>query len=183
MKLLMHICCANCCIHPIQSLKKRGVDITGYWYNPNIHPFTEYRERLNSLKFLEQEWNLSVEYDDTYGLRDFIRNVVNKEGNRCEYCYSIRLDEAARKARDYGMDAFTTSLLVSPYQKFDLIRQKGKEMAEKYNVTFLGEDFRPGYREGMKVSKDLGIYQQKYCGCIYSEMDRYRQGTRSEHPI
>jgi len=175
MKLLMHICCANCSLYPIKVLRSRGVDTYGLWYNPNIHPFTEYRNRLESLKALQGRWNLEIDYVDLYGLRDFVRAVANREEDRCGHCYSIRLEETARRAREGAFDGFTTSLLVSPYQKQDLIRSLGMKMAEKYNIEFVFEDFRHGFREGMQLSRELGLYRQKYCGCIYSEEERYRK--------
>jgi len=173
MRLLMHICCANCGLYPIRTLEKRGIEIKAFWYNPNIHPFTEYDSRLKSVKILEEKWGLDVEYADDYGLTDFVRNVVNNEGSRCEYCYTVRLERTAKRASESGLDAFTTSLLVSPYQKTDMIMDKGKALSEQYNIEFLAEDFRPGFREGMRMSKELELYRQKYCGCIYSEMERY----------
>ena len=173
MKVLMHICCATCCLYPIKSLKSRGVDVTGFWFNPNIHPYTEYRQRLDSLRHLESLWELEISYSDCYGLKDFLEAVVNTEASRCEHCYSTRLEETAGKAREYGMEAFTTSLLVSPYQKIDRIQALGRTMAEKYDIEFLDRDYREGFGEGRNMSRDLGLYRQKYCGCIYSEMDRY----------
>jgi predicted adenine nucleotide alpha hydrolase (AANH) superfamily ATPase len=173
MKLLMHICCANCALFPLKNLKERGARVQGLWFNPNIHPYTEYRSRHDALRQLEELWRLDIHYDDQYGLRDFVRGVAHREHERCEHCYSIRLEEAARRARGLGMDAFSTTLLVSPYQRFDLIVKKGREFEEKYDVEFLAEDFRPGWNEGRKLSKEIGLYRQKYCGCVYSEMERY----------
>jgi predicted adenine nucleotide alpha hydrolase (AANH) superfamily ATPase len=179
MKLLMHICCANCCLYPLQTFASRGDTVSGYWFNPNIHPYTEYRERLNTLKALHEAWGLDIHYEDRYGLKDFVRNIAGHEEERCGYCYAVRLEDTAAKARAWGMDAFTTSLLVSPYQKFDSIIAVGSAMAEKYNIEFLSEDFRPGYHKGVALSKNLGLYRQKYCGCVYSEMERYlgKQGA------
>jgi predicted adenine nucleotide alpha hydrolase (AANH) superfamily ATPase len=178
MKMLMHICCANCSLYPLQSLRKRGIETSGYWFNPNIHPFTEYRSRLDAVKHLQTLWDLDIDYVDHYGLRDFVRNVVQNEADRCEYCYASRLEATAKTAKKNGFDAFTTSLLVSPYQKFDKILNRGAEMSDKYDIEFFGEDFRQGYREGMKTSRELGLYRQKYCGCIYSEMERYAKGSK-----
>ncbi len=169
----MHICCSNCCLFPIRTLTSRGIDIVGFWFNPNIHPYTEYKNRLESLNKLQNLWNLKIEYIDNYGLKEFIRSVVNKEDNRCEYCYQIRLEETAITARKMRLDGFTTSLIVSPYQKFDVIIKTGEDMGKKHGITFYVEDFRPGFYEGMKISKELALYRQKYCGCIYSEMERY----------
>lgn len=173
MKLLMHICCANCCLFPLQALSSRNIDVKGFWFNPNIHPYTEYAMRLDSLRRLENEWNLDITYRDHYGLKEFVRAVVYEEDNRCSKCYTMRLDATAEAARSMGLDGFTTTLLVSPYQKFDTIVEIGKAAGAKYNISFYAEDFRPGWSEGMKKSRELGLYRQKYCGCMYSEMERY----------
>ncbi len=178
MKLLMHICCANCCLYPLQTLCSKGIDIKGLWFNPNIHPYTEYRMRLESLQELEKTWGLELEYSDHYGLKEFIRAVVNNEDNRCSICYSMRLEETARTAKKMGLDGFTTSLLVSPYQKFDIINNVGREMGKRYSIPFYSEDFRPGWKESVGLSKKLGLYRQKYCGCVYSEMDRYTKKVK-----
>ncbi|GER93955.1 epoxyqueuosine reductase QueH [Dissulfurispira thermophila] len=177
MKLLMHICCANCALYPLTFVRQMGIDVTGLWFNPNIHPYTEYKSRLNALKKLEILWDLSVEYIDYYGLKEYLRNVVGNEDNRCEYCYSIRLEETAKRAREINADAFTTSLMVSPYQKFDMIIDIGRVMQERYSVEFFVEDFRKGFNDGRRMSRELGLYRQKYCGCIYSEMERYGRHT------
>jgi predicted adenine nucleotide alpha hydrolase (AANH) superfamily ATPase len=173
MKLLMHICCAPCVTYPLAAAKQQGISVTGFWFNPNIHPFTEYRNRLEALRRLQLLWKLDIMYTELYGLKEYLRNVVGHEENRCAYCYTVRLEETARKAKESGMDAFTTSLLVSPYQKFDSITAIGKEMQSRYNIAFHAEDFRPGFREGRRIAKELALYRQKYCGCIYSEMERY----------
>lgn len=183
MNILLHICCANCAIYPLKLLQEEGHDIIGFWFNPNIHPYIEYKNRLEAVKKLQNLWNngnvkgrkkdLPVEYIDYYGLEKYLRNVVGSEDNRCEYCYTIRLEETARRAKDINADAFTTTLLVSPYQKFDMIVDIGKVVEDKYSVGFYVEDLRKGFYEGKGIAKGLGLYQQKYCGCIYSGMERY----------
>jgi predicted adenine nucleotide alpha hydrolase (AANH) superfamily ATPase len=173
MKLLMHICCAPCSLYPLTVVRDRGIDVEGLWFNPNIHPYAEYKKRLETLKKLEGLWSLNVEYVDYYGLKEYLRNVVGNEDNRCEYCYSVRLEETAKKAKEINADAFTTSLLVSPFQKFDAIINIGRLMQDKYGVEFYAEDFRSGFNEGRRFSRELELYRQKYCGCIYSEMERY----------
>lgn len=175
MNILMHLCCANCALYPVTKLRAEGHSIHGYWFNPNIHPLTEYRLRLGAVRQLADIWSLPVQYDDEYGLVEFVRTVAGQEHERCGYCYRVRLDATARRAKELGMDGFTTSLLVSPYQKFDTILEAGQAAAEHYGIAFYGEDFRPGYREGMNMSRELGLYRQKYCGCIYSEMERYAE--------
>lgn len=178
MKLLMHICCSNCSIHPHQSLLLKGMDITGFWFNPNIHPYTEYTARLESLVKLGRLWNLDIEYDDDYALDDFLKAVAGKGQERCSVCYAMRLDRTARAAKKMHMDGFTTSLLASPYQKFDVIIEHGQRAARQHGVPFLAEDFRPGWRTSQNMSRELELYRQKYCGCIYSEMERYTQDKK-----
>jgi predicted adenine nucleotide alpha hydrolase (AANH) superfamily ATPase len=173
MKLLMHICCANCSLYPLKTLFSKGIDVKGLWINPNIHPYTEYQLRLESLQNLQKTWGLDIEYFDNYGLKKFLRAVVNKEDNRCVICYSLRLEEVAKTAKKMGLDGFTTTLLVSPYQKFDMIIEVGKEMGKRYSIPFYFEDFRHGWKDSISLSKELGLYRQKYCGCVYSEMERY----------
>jgi len=173
MKLLMHLCCAVCGTYPIKTLSEKGISIEGLWFNPNIHPYTEYSLRLSALKKLHKFWGLHVGYIDYYGLKEFIERTGNGGENRCRICYEMRLNETAKKAGEMGLDGFTTSLLVSPYQKFDVIIDVGREMEKKYSVLFYEEDFRPGWKEGVKLSRELDLYRQKYCGCIYSEMERY----------
>lgn len=173
MKLLMHICCANCCLYPIKTLFSEGIDIRGLWLNPNIHPYSEYQMRLDAVERLEKAWHLEIEYCDYYGLREFIRATVHNEEDRCAICYSMRLEETAKTAKKMHLDGFTTSLLVSPYQKFDMILHTGMEASKRYSIPFYCKDFRPGWKEGMRISKELGLYRQRYCGCIYSEMERH----------
>lgn len=169
----MHICCANCATYPFSVLKGQGNTLKGLWFNPNIHPYMEYKKRLDALRQLDLLWNLDVEYNDYYGLQEYLRNVVGSEVSRCEYCYSVRLEQAALKARETKADAFSTTLLVSPYQNFDLILEIGRVMQERHSVEFYAEDFRCGYREGRRLAKTMELYRQQYCGCIYSEMERY----------
>jgi hypothetical protein len=145
----------------------------GLWFNPNIHPAAEYVARLEAMKTLQGLWKLDVEYENVYGLVEFVRAVAGHEASRCLYCYRTRLEETARRARQSGADAFSTTLLYSPYQKFDSIVEIGKEMQERHDVEFLAEDFRGGFSQGERTSKELGLYRQKYCGCVYSEMERY----------
>lgn len=175
----MHICCANCSLYPLKSFLSKGIDVKGLWFNPNIHPYTEYKMRLESVERLERLWSLDIEYIDHYGLKEFLIAVVNREDDRCRLCYSMRLEEVAKTAKKMRLDGFTTSLLVSPYQKFDMIVDIGREMGKKYSIPFYIEDFRPGWKPNISLSKELGLYRQKYCGCIYSEMERYiKTGSR-----
>lgn len=175
----MHICCANCSLYPLKSFLSKGINIRGLWFNPNIHPYTEYNMRLESVERLEKLWHLDIEYIDCYGLKEFLKAVVEREEDRCILCYSMRLEEVARTAKKMRLDGFTTTLLVSPYQKFDMIIDIGSEMGKRYSIPFYFEDFRPGWKPNITLSKELGLYRQKYCGCVYSEMERYiKTGSR-----
>ena len=129
--------------------------------------------RLASLRKLQKTWDLDIEYIDHYGLEEYLQAVVDNEVNRCAVCYTMRLEKTASIAKKMGLDGFTTSLLVSPYQKFDTIINIGEEIGKKYAIPFFSEDFRSGWQEGIALSKSLGLYRQKYCGCVYSEMERY----------
>ncbi|MEG2421452.1 MAG: epoxyqueuosine reductase QueH [Oscillospiraceae bacterium] len=175
MKTLLHICCAPCSISCIAQLRGDGVEPTGFWYNPNIHPFTEYRQRKNTLIDYAKSVDLSLILAGDYGLDSFVQAVCGDIPNRCHYCYDTRLGATAQYAAENGFDSFTSTLLVSPYQNHDLLLETGEKKAQEYGVKFLPYDFRPGFREGQAKARELGLYLQKYCGCIFSEEDRYRK--------
>ncbi|MGI6678644.1 MAG: epoxyqueuosine reductase QueH [Dehalobacterium sp.] len=175
MKLLLHACCGPCAVFPVQSLRKMGHEVNGYFYNPNIHPYKEYERRLLAFHEFSEKEQLETIIKDDYDLEGFLRMVHQREHIRCGFCYRMRLREAARIAKVNGFDAFTTSLLVSPYQKHDLIKQVGEEVGVEFSIPFYYRDFRSGYREGVNISREMGLYRQPYCGCIYSERDRYRK--------
>ena len=159
MKLLMHICCAPCANMPVDALRADGIDLTGYWYNPNIHPFTEYRARRNCLQEYAKTIELPLLVRDDYGLRPFVREVAEDIAGRCVKCYEMRLFEAARAAKEGGFDAFTSSLFISPYQKHELMRDVAYRAAEEYGVTFYYQDFRPMFRDGQTRARELGFRQ------------------------
>ena len=174
MKLLMHTCCAPCSVYCIDSLRAEGIEPTLYWYNPNIHPYMEYKMRRDTLRDYASSININVIFNEDYGLREFCKNVIDDLNNRCSnYCYRVRLEETAKFASSNGFDTITTTLLVSPYQKHDEIIKIGNEVAEKYGLNFLYRDFRIGFREGQSKARELGLYMQKYCGCVFSEEMRY----------
>ena len=174
MKILMHTCCAPCSVYCVDSLRKEGLEPTLFWYNPNIHPFIEYRTRRDCLKDYAAKIDAELIVQEDYGLDEFCRHVVNDLANRCvNYCYPKRMSETVRYAVDHGYDAFTTTLLVSPYQKHDQLVQVCQDLAEQAGIEFLYRDFRTGFREGQAKARELGLYMQKYCGCIFSEEDRY----------
>ena len=174
MKLLLHTCCAPCSVYCIDTLRNEGIDPTVYWYNPNIHPYKEYEARRDCLKEYVKLINVQAIFEEDYGLRDFCKSVVNDLENRCiNYCYKIRLEQTAKYAKENGYDSFSTTLLVSPYQNHEAIKKLGEKLAEKYKIEFVYRDFRVGFREGQRKARELGLYMQKYCGCVFSEEDRY----------
>ena len=182
MKLLMHTCCAPCSVYCIDSLREEGIEPTVYWFNPNIHPYMEYKVRRDTLKEYTKFINIEAIFEENYGLREFCKNVVDDIDNRCQnYCYLVRLEQTAKFAKENGYDTFTTTLLVSPYQKHDEIIRIGQELAKKYDLDFLYRDFRVGFREGQAKARELGLYMQKYCGCIFSEEDRYSKQIKRDN--
>ena len=174
MKMLFHCCCAPCALSCVEELREEGVEFDLFWYNPNIHPFTEYASRRDALAEFAAAKKLKLETIDEYGLISFIREVFPKmESGRCPDCYRIRLEKTALFAAKNGFGSFSTSLLISPYQDHDAIRAAAEEAAAKYSVDFTYRDFRPRFRDGQAKARSMGLYMQKYCGCIFSEEERY----------
>ena len=176
MKLLMHTCCAPCSVYCIDTLRKENIEPTLYWYNPNIHPYIEYKTRRDTLIEYSKMMDIKLIINEEYGLNGFCKNVVSDLPNRCtNYCYRVRLEQTVKYAKENGFDSFTTTLFVSPYQKHEEIKKICEELARKYDIEFLYRDFRVGFREGQAKARELGLYIQKYCGCIFSEEDRYQK--------
>ncbi|MDD4571409.1 MAG: epoxyqueuosine reductase QueH [Clostridia bacterium] len=176
MNILLHTCCAPCSIMPIQKLSEAGHEITAYFYNPNIHPYREYKMRRNTFKDYMIRLGIPFVVEDDYDLEGFLTGAVAKMAaseNRCGFCYEMRLLKAAEYAKNHGLDVFTSTLLVSIYQNHDLIRKTGEKTGKIKGVDFYYDDFRPYFREGQNQARELGLYMQSYCGCIYSEKERY----------
>lgn len=180
-RVLLHICCGPCTIYPLRILREEGNDVSGLFYNPNIHPYLEYMKRLEAIEGYARQTALTV-IRDAHPMEEFLREVSFREQDRCRYCYRMRLTRAAQIAGRDGYDAFTTTLLYSRFQKHELIRSTGESVAEREGIRFIYRDFRQGWSEGVRTSKKLGMYRQQYCGCIYSEKERFcliSQGTVS----
>ena len=173
MKTLLHICCAPCANQCIDVLRGDGMEVTGFWYNPNIHPFTEYRARRNCLREYAPTIELPLIEQDDYGLRPFVRAVAEDIEHRCIKCYEMRLFETARQAKEGGFDSFTSSLFISPYQNHELMKEVAERAAETYGVEFLYRDFREVFKAGQAFAREHEFYMQKYCGCVFSEEERY----------
>ena len=180
MNVLLHICCAPCANQPIRLVREEGNAVTGFWFNPNIPPYTEYQARKRTLEEYAREIQMKLVIGGTYDLRSFITNVADNIDGRCAYCYRVRMEETARYAAEHGYEAFTTSLLISPYQRHEAIRAAAQAMGEKYGVRFLYRDFRPLFQAGQNFARAHGFYMQKYCGCIFSEEDRYMAAKRKK---
>ena len=172
MKLLMHACCAPCSVYCVDTLRKEGIEPTMFWYNPNIHPYMEYRNRRTALEEYSKMMNLECVFDDEYGLDEFCKNTIDKLNTRCQdYCYPVRLRKAFEYAKENGYDAVTSTLLYSIYQKHDIIKKQMEELSKEFGIEFLYRDFREGWRYGQDKARELGLYMQKYCGCVFSEED------------
>ena len=159
-------------------MKEKGEDITGFFFNPNIHPYQEYQKRLDTLKQYSEKAGLKVIYRDEYLLEEFLSNVSHRVKERCQFCYSVRLEATAREAKDKAFDGFSTTLLQSTHQNHALIKETGERIAQEIGISFYYEDFRQGWRRGLEVSKSMGLYRQQYCGCIYSEKERFLKSNK-----
>lgn len=173
MDILIHTCCGPCSIYPVEQLTKNGHRVSGYFYNPNIHPYREFKRRTAALRQYSEQSGFEVEIDTNYGLTEFLQKVVFHEAGRCSLCYDMRLERTAKRAAETGADAFTTTLLYSKYQNHELLVKKCEEFAQLHGVDFYYQDFRVGWQEGIDTSIAMDLYRQPYCGCIYSEQERY----------
>ena len=181
MNILRHICCAPCTIFPIEELKKAGHRIEGFFYNPNIHPYSEYLKRKAESEKYAEEMALNVIYSG-YDIENYFQNIVCNEAldNRCPVCWWLRLERTARCAKENSFDAFTTTLLGSPYQDQDVIKNICEDIVKKVGVKFYYEDFRRGFKKAHELAKSKGMYCQNYCGCIFSEKERIEKSKNSK---
>jgi len=178
MSILLHLCCANCGIYPLEQLREKGHEVVGYFFNPNIHPYQEYLRRLEALKQYSEKARVEVVYREEYLLEEFLRNVSQRPEERCSYCYSVRLEATAQEAKKRGFDQFSTTLLQSTHQNHPLIKETAERIANEVGIPFYYEDFRQGWRRGVEVSKAMGLYRQQYCGCVYSEKERFATSNK-----
>jgi predicted adenine nucleotide alpha hydrolase (AANH) superfamily ATPase len=171
--LLVHVCCAHCAAYTINYWREHGHDVSGFWYNPNIHPYTEHEQRLNAMKALSEKLEFPLIISDGYEIIDYFQRVVGHEDERCRYCFQMRLSRTADIAGKQNFNAFTTTLLISPHQKHGLIREIGASITEETDIEFLYTDLRKRYSESRHITKPLDLHRQQYCGCVYSEWERY----------
>ncbi len=182
LRVLAHICCGPCSIYPLKELLKGRAEIWGFFYNPNIHPYSEFKKRLDAAKTLSRHLGVNVIFHERYEPSVFVKGVkgvvsrnesrIPERGKRCGFCYRERLEKTAKAAVEFGFKYFTTSLLYSRYQMHDEIKKTGIDLGEKYGIIFYYEDYRSGWAQGIEESRALGLYRQNYCGCIYSKFER-----------
>jgi predicted adenine nucleotide alpha hydrolase (AANH) superfamily ATPase len=184
MSILLHACCGPCSTYTIDRLREQGFEVTVLWYNPNIQPYSEHQRRLASMESYAQSVGLPLLREGSYEMVQFLRLVAGREshGERCALCYRMRLERTAEVAASYGFDAFTTTLLISPHQDQTLLRQIGESIAGKQAVDFHFENFRRGWSERGRLTREHDLYRQQYCGCVYSEWERYA-GVRIEQEV
>lgn len=179
MKLLMHMCCAPCSVYPVSLLRSEGIEPDGLFYNPNIHPWQEYTHRRETVEQYAALSGLRVAYLEGF-MQDEWERFDGAEEDRCAMCYALRMDRTAAYAKENGYDAFTTSLLVSPYQRHEMIQDTAQQAAKRHGVQFYYRNFRPGFRPGQQQARELGLYRQKYCGCIVSFNQREQKRQKPQ---
>lgn len=173
MKILLHACCGPCACYPTEKLRADGKQFDIIYFNPNIHPYKEFKHRLATLMEFCEKQQVKLIVNKSYNLEECVRGMLSEPTVRCAYCYRMRLRYVAQYAKEHGYDAFTTTLLVSIYQKHELIKKIAQEVAEEFGIPFYYEDFREGYQRGVDISLELDLYRQPYCGCVFSERDRF----------
>lgn len=184
--LLLHSCCGPCSSYCLEYLSQYFY-ITVFYYNPNIYPSIEYDERIEEqrkvinninakykINFIEGEYDTAKYYNAIKGLEKEVEG-----GRRCHICYELRLNEAAKLAKEFNFDYFTTSLTISPHKDAHILNYIGNKCAEKYNVKYLNTDFKKknGYKRSVEITNELGIYRQDYCGCIFSKKEMERKNN------
>ena len=174
MDILLHVCCAPCSLLSWTYFQEaHPFHVTGFFFNPNIHPFKEFEKRKEALRQLGQQTNRFILFEEQYLLEPFLQGVIGKNDDRCQLCYEMRLEHTARKAKELGFKHFSTTLLISPYQKHDLILQTGQLIGENLGLKFVYKDLRSMFKESITLARKQKIYTQGYCGCIFSEKERY----------
>jgi predicted adenine nucleotide alpha hydrolase (AANH) superfamily ATPase len=183
-RLLLHICCGPCATYTIRRAREQGFEVSGFWYNPNIHPFAEHQRRRDCVQAYVEEVDLPMLRWETYEMPSYFRSVAGCEGfgERCDICYRLRLERTAQAALEASFDAFTTTLLISPYQQQATIHSIGEELGAQYGLQFYFENFRRGWSARSRMAREHEMYQQRYCGCVYSEWEAQdgQASTRSK---
>lgn len=173
MRILLHSCCAPCLVIPLGDLRSERHEVTALYFNPNIHPYSEYLRRLDAFTVFANDNAVPIlTLDQPDSMERWLQQVVFRESQRCRLCFNFRMDMTARLAESKGFDAFSTTLLYSRFQKHDLLKTMCEAVSERYRIPFVYKDWRSSWNEGVRRYRTLGLYRQKYCGCIYSEKER-----------
>jgi len=176
--LLLHTCCVHCVAYTVGYWRGQGFEVTLLWYNPNIHPYLEHQRRLEALITFSRSKSLLIIADQSYDPVKFFQAIAGYEAERCQKCFHLRLLRAAKIAKEKSFAVFTTTLLISPHQKHQLLKEIGEIVAKETGITFLYHDLRRYYSESRHQTKVLNLYRQQYCGCLYSEWERYSKAGR-----
>ncbi|BAS31651.1 epoxyqueuosine reductase QueH [Dehalococcoides mccartyi] len=172
-KLLLHGCCAHCTAYSFKYWQEQGFEVSVYWYNPNIHPFTEHQNRLEAMVKLSQELSFELVTEPLYQMAEYFKKVAEKSDERCRTCFDMRLGQTAVYAARYGYEYFSSSLFISPHQKHQEAVFSAEAFAKETGVKFAYADLRKRYSDSRHITKPLDLYRQQYCGCIYSEYERF----------
>ncbi len=176
MKILLHTCCAPCLVYPLEQLRSQGIEAKGVFYNPNIHSFAEFNNRKQAVINFAKEENFKMDIPEYDPLEYFSAiGTCQLKPRRCALCWDLRLKKTAKLAKEKGFSHFSTTLLVSPYQDHGMLKEIGLNTAREEGIDFYYEDFRSGFRTAQAKARAAGLYMQKYCGCIYSEIERSKE--------
>lgn len=192
MKLLLHTCCAPCLSGSRPALEAEGFEPTVYFFNPNIHPFSEWEKRLQTLERYLYLRPMEAVIERDYPLWNYMRELSaavcpeaasatggmmtpEERKKRCAFCYRMRMEASAKLAVERGFDAFTTTLLLSIHQDHELLKEVCRTVSDESNVEFVYSDLRKHWNDSKRGSMELGLYRQNYCGCIFSEHERLTQ--------
>jgi predicted adenine nucleotide alpha hydrolase (AANH) superfamily ATPase len=186
-KILLNVCCAPDATHSINAIRENGYEPVTFFYNPNIHPRSEYLKRVLDMDKLAKIAAVSNLSDIAYDIKDWFRVCgpyadEPERGKRCEICFRIRMDKTAEKTKELKMEIFATTLTISPHKDASLINKLGREAADKHGVTYLDSNFKKndGFKKSIELSNKYGLYRQDYCGCSYSLLQRLRQKRTSK---
>jgi hypothetical protein len=172
---MIHACCAHCTAYTVEHWRGLGYRVSAYWYNPNIQPFSEHTHRLEAMRALAEKLELPLIVAPGYDIEEYFRRIAGHEQERCSHCFHLRLGKTADTAAALGMAGFTSSLFISPHQQHEAARRAGEGCAAAAGVEFLYADIRKRYSQSRHITKPLDLYRQQYCGCLYSEWERYRE--------
>lgn len=179
MKILLHTCCAPCTIYPADVLHEAGHTVMGFFFRHNIHPYTECMRREETMREYAADIGMKMIFQEEYEIEEFLRKMAFREADRCRICYHERLYATAKIAKTGKFDCFSSTLLYSRHQAHDMIAGIGESVAKSVGIGFYYEDFREGWEAGRDTSLRTGMYRQQYCGCIYSEKQRYFKAAKN----